>query len=517
MSERPLTALIRVSLRPQAASPQVGVPGSPDLHEAGHLHVWMVDIEHVDGLIGAVGIQRRTKLEAVHHEVLLHNAVYTVNRYCRPCLTRTVYVELEAGLELGQTLNGVPLLVGCVGLLHAGQKASQVAQHPRNGLFHQKVGFDRGFMDREPKSMAGQTVLKRVGGCRRSQPPHDEQRPPSRAAVSRWALDDSIPRSASRLCVQKNHVDLSSARRPPMETAAHRHAFFTALPWRPAVVQTVRTILESSVSTRGRSPLFQLRRPGRGITILIALHGVAFVSTYILGGLVPPGTSLLELLALNPADVFLRGRIWQPITAVLFHAPGDVFDMFSTALWLLFLGAQVESMVGTRKLLETYAWTAAGSVVLTMVVGLLGSVLGLSGWTGLWGALHIGPTGAILGLIACWVARMDRQVIHFALLGPMQARTFGILLLVGVALARFLVPAASLSMHLGGIAMGYAIGTGRWPPNREKAHLRRKKKQLEKELRRFEVIEGGRSGQPKDDNEQPRGWTGWNDGGPTVH
>jgi membrane associated rhomboid family serine protease len=264
--------------------------------------------------------------------------------------------------------------------------------------------------------------------------------------------------------------------------------------------------------------MFQLRRPGRGITILIGLHAAAFVSTYILGGLVSPGTSLLELLALNPTDVILRGRIWQPITAVLFHAPGDVFDMFSTALWLWFLGSQVESMVGTRKLFETYAWTAAGSVALTMIVGLVGSIIGPSGgWTSLWGPLHIGPTGAILGLVAYWVARMDRQVIHFALLGPMQARTFGILLLAGVALARFLVPDASLSMHLGGIGMGYAIGTGRWPPNRKKSRLVRKKKQLEKELRRFEVIEGGRSGQPKDADDRPRGWTGWNNGGPTVH
>ena len=264
--------------------------------------------------------------------------------------------------------------------------------------------------------------------------------------------------------------------------------------------------------------MFQLRRPGRGITILIALHGAAFVSTYILGGLVSPGTSLLEILALNPSDMILRGRIWQPVTAVLFHAPGDVLDMFSSALWLLFLGAQVESMLGTRKLLETYAWAAAGSVALTMVVGLVGSIIGAgSGWAGLWGSVHIGPTGAILGLVACWIARMDRQVIHFALLGPMQARTFGILLLAGVALARFMVPDASLSMHLGGLFMGYAIGKGRWPPNRQKARLVRKKKQLEKELRRFEVIEGGRSGQPKEADERPRGWTGWNDGGPTVH
>jgi membrane associated rhomboid family serine protease len=264
--------------------------------------------------------------------------------------------------------------------------------------------------------------------------------------------------------------------------------------------------------------MFSLRRPGRGVTILIVVHAVAFLATYLLGGLVPTGTTLLHLLALDPAAVVLQGHVWQLVTSVVFHAPGDVVGVFVNCLWLAFLGPQIESMLGTRKLLQTYAWTAAGSVVLTMVVGLIGTFAGLgSGWTSLWGQLHIGPTGAILGLIACWVARMGRQVVHFALLGPMQARTFGILLLGAVVLIMFLRPDVSSSMHLGGIAMGYAIGSGRWPPDRKKRDLQRKKKQIEKELRRFEVIEGGRAGQPKEPDERPRGWTGWNDGGPIVH
>ncbi|HCH63537.1 MAG: hypothetical protein CL927_20980 [Deltaproteobacteria bacterium] len=264
--------------------------------------------------------------------------------------------------------------------------------------------------------------------------------------------------------------------------------------------------------------MFQFRRPGRGITILIAIHVGAFLSTYIFGGLVPSGTSLLGILALDPVAVVLGGRLWQPVTSVVFHTPGDIFDLFFNCLWLAFLGAQVESMLGTRRLLRAYAWTAAGSVALTMVVGLFGHFAGLgSGWNGLWGTVHIGPAGAIFGLVACWVARMGRQVVHFALLGPMQARTFGIILLAGVVLVMFLSPHASSSMHLGGIAMGYAIGTGRWPPDRKKAQLQRKKKRLEKELRRFEVLDGGRSGEPRSPNEQPRGWTGLNDGGPIVH
>ncbi len=91
------------------------------------------------------------------------------------------------------------------------------------------------------------------------------------------------------------------------------------------------------------------------------------------------------------------------------------------------------------------------------------------------------------------------------------------MIVLGVVVLLMLVtPGSSASMHLGGIAMGYAIGIGRWPPDRRKATLVAKKKKLEKELRRFEVIEGGRAGEPKSSDERPRGWTGLG-GGPTVH
>lgn len=263
--------------------------------------------------------------------------------------------------------------------------------------------------------------------------------------------------------------------------------------------------------------MFQVRRPGRGIMTLIGVHAIAFLATYVLGGLVSPGTDLLRVLALDPALV-LQGHLWQLVTSVLFHAPGDVIGVFVSCLWLAFLGPQIESLTGTRRLWITYAWTAAGSVAFTLLMGLPAVFLPIgSGWSALWGTVHIGPTGAILGLVAWWVARMGRQVVHFALLGPMQARTFGLILLGAVLLIMFIRPDVSSSMHLGGIMVGYAMGTGRWPPKRKNQDLEKKKRELEKQLRRFEVIEGGRAGQPKDPGERPRGWTGWNDGGPIVH
>ena len=265
---------------------------------------------------------------------------------------------------------------------------------------------------------------------------------------------------------------------------------------------------------RPQQPSFQMRRPGRGVSIIIGVHVGCFVLMYLMGGIVKP-----ERLALHAPSV-LDGAVWQLVTGPLFHAPGEIFSLVINMVWLFFLGPQLESMLGSRKLLETYAWCIAGAVALSMVVGLMGHFIGLgSYWDGLWGTHHAGATGPILGLLACWVARMGDRVAHFALLGPMPVRTFGMIVFGIVLLLMFVNPGSSASMQLGGIAMGYAIGTGRWPRDRKKSDLIARKKRIEKELRRFEVIEGGRAGEPKSDD-RPRGWTGWGGdgkGGPTVH
>lgn len=262
-----------------------------------------------------------------------------------------------------------------------------------------------------------------------------------------------------------------------------------------------------------------MRRPGRGVTVVILVHVACYVSMFLMGDLLVPSEQLAEALALNAPSV-LQGRLWQLVTGPLFHAPNDVFGMAINMVWLFFLGPQLESMLGTRKFLKTYAWAVAGAVALSMVVGLLGHFIGLGGfWDSLWGTHHLGATGPILGLLACWVGRMRDRTARFMFLGEMPVRTFGMIVFGVVLLLMFVTPGSSASMHLGGIAMGYAIGIGRWPPDRRKSELVAKKKQLERELRRFEVIEGGRAGEPKSSDERPRGWTGWGDGsgGPTVH
>lgn len=263
-------------------------------------------------------------------------------------------------------------------------------------------------------------------------------------------------------------------------------------------------------------PQFQLPVVGSGVKALIAVNVVCYVAFLIAlrAGL----TSLPVLLSLHP-PAFFTGSVWQAVTAVLLHDPGSPSHLVFNVLFLWLFGSQYEGMVGTRKLFTTYAWCALGGVALALLLGGIGLLMpSLPIFPEIGNAYHLGASGAVMGLLMAWAGTMGGRSINFFLLGEMKARTFA-LIIVAIELIRLLsFDTASASMHLGGMAMGWAIGTGRWPPDRRTAKLQREKKRIEKELRRFEVIEGGRTGPP---SSPPRGWVGPggqdDDGGPLVH
>ncbi len=268
-------------------------------------------------------------------------------------------------------------------------------------------------------------------------------------------------------------------------------------------------------STRS-GPGFRFPTAGSGVKTLIAINVVCYVAFLL--ALRAGAGSLAALLPLNPG-AFFTGSVWQPLTAVLLHDPGSPEHLVFNVLWLWLFGSQYEQMVGTRKLATTYAWCAAGGVLLTLLLGGLGLLmpsLPILPEIGL--ASHLGASGAVMGILMAWAGAMGGRSLNFFLLGEMKARTFAIII-VAIEMIRLLsFDSASASMHLGGMAMGWAVGTGVWPPDRRKARLRREKARIEKELRRFEVIEGGRTGPP---SSPPRGWVGPggsdDDGGPLVH
>ncbi|MBK9370780.1 MAG: rhomboid family intramembrane serine protease [Deltaproteobacteria bacterium] len=144
-------------------------------------------------------------------------------------------------------------------------------------------------------------------------------------------------------------------------------------------------------------------------------------------------------------------------------------------------------------------WPSAGSPT-----SLAPAESAASAW---WSAAHLGASGAINGIFACWAGTLWRQRVSFMFLGELEARTFfGIFLGIELLGALSLGGGVSVTSHLGGMAVGLAIGRD-WL-NLRRIRLKRERRRIEAELSRlakererkgFQVIRGGKDAE-EDEN-----------------
>lgn len=186
-----------------------------------------------------------------------------------------------------------------------------------------------------------------------------------------------------------------------------------------------------------RRPL-RLRRPRSATTTLIGLNLAVFVVEVVLGGL-----GSLEVLVRMGAMVPLlvaQGDYWRLFTAMFLHA-GPVHLAFNTLALYLF-GNVVESALGTARFLAVYVvsglFASAASFALSPV-----------------GAVGVGASGAVFGLLGAWLAfNLRRRSLSLA-----QSNIQGALLLIGINLALgFTLRGVDNVAHIGGLIAGVAAG-----------------------------------------------------------
>ncbi|NOY24529.1 MAG: rhomboid family intramembrane serine protease [Oligoflexia bacterium] len=237
-------------------------------------------------------------------------------------------------------------------------------------------------------------------------------------------------------------------------------------------------------------------KAGKGVITLVVIHVVAYVIYLILLRL---GVRFAATeLAMVPQDVLLRGRIWQPVTSVLLHAPTDVGHLLFNMLFLWWFGSPLEGWWGAKGLYRAYIISAAGGVLLTLLAGLAVVPLGpTSSLFHLWTGAHLGASGAVLGLTVCWGAVLWNEELNFMFIGRMKVKTF-IFVLVGIQLLTALsYDSTSSTSHFGGIIAGFLYGRGWFRPGALKnwmTHRRVQAKLAERQRQRgrFDVIEGGK-------------------------
>lgn len=211
--------------------------------------------------------------------------------------------------------------------------------------------------------------------------------------------------------------------------------------------------------------------------VLVALFAI-YVVQLALGGL------LEHWLAWQPIG---RGfRPWQPFTAFLL---GDRAPLWTFLNWLVlfFLLAPLDRVLGRRGLLTAVgvAWAAA------VLAGLVAGVLGASQ-----SAAFVGLGPLLLAMVALFGFTVPNAQFLFMFVLPMRAAWLG----WGSGLLAFLYMLATREVAhvIGFFAWVGAWGWSAWEGGAwRRFKLRRQRARIEKQLSRFEVLDGGRAGAPR--------------------
>lgn len=198
--------------------------------------------------------------------------------------------------------------------------------------------------------------------------------------------------------------------------------------------------------------------PRRNTSMFVWLIAV-LVATYILELVVlspwfVSGAALVDLFPLTVRSL-QHGQVWTLLTHSFLHSTGNPFHILFTIFGLVFIGRELEPMLGVRRFLAVYA----GAII-----------LGALGWSAvhwLHGGVHIGPSAGLLGLFVVLACVYPNQEISFLVffLFPVTLRPrffiYGLLVVdaFGLLFYEILGSAAPFgftpSVHLGGMLAGW--------------------------------------------------------------
>lgn len=193
-------------------------------------------------------------------------------------------------------------------------------------------------------------------------------------------------------------------------------------------------------------------------------------------------------LGLRPVDVLHSFRVWELATYMFLH--GGVFHLLFNMLALWMFGTELERMWGTRYFLKFYFVTGIGAAVLTVLFSLLpfGFARQLSG------AVVIGASGAIYGLLLAYGMYFPNRPIYLYLVFPIPARYF-VMIMGALAFYSSLAGGSGVAnaTHLGGLIVAYMfLKSGRIDPISELKY-RYLKWKINRTRAKFDVYNGGRA------------------------
>jgi len=235
---------------------------------------------------------------------------------------------------------------------------------------------------------------------------------------------------------------------------------------------------------------------------MLALIG-ANVAVFLAQVLFPSilGWDLDGALGLHPREVVTGFSLWQLVTYNFLHVGVSHILFNMLALWMF--GTELERTWGTNYFLKFYFVTGIGAGVLTVLFSLLPFGFAAS----VYGANIMGASGAIFGLLLAYGMYFPRRPLLLMLLFPVEAR-YAVMIFGAIELLTALGGRSGVAnaTHLGGLVVGYLfLKSGRltlhpWA----EVKYRYLKWKINRARSRFDVYQGGRSDQPRRQNDWDR-------------
>jgi membrane associated rhomboid family serine protease len=219
------------------------------------------------------------------------------------------------------------------------------------------------------------------------------------------------------------------------------------------------------------------------VRAIIYTNVAVFVVTLVLPGVV------ISTFGLSPALVIEKVRVWQLMTYLFVHSPSQFSHILFNMLSVWMFGVDLERRWGTREFVKYYFITGIGAGVSMILV----SLLPFASTSETYGAVTIGASGAVYGLLMAWGLLFPHRQILFMLIFPLSARVF-VLIMGAIAFVSAVGasggPVANVA-HLGGLLMGFLYLKG--PTNLQmELRYRMTKWRMERMRRRFNLHKGGR-------------------------
>jgi rhomboid family protein len=170
---------------------------------------------------------------------------------------------------------------------------------------------------------------------------------------------------------------------------------------------------------------------------------------------------MLRLFALNPLLLFRSFFVWQLVTYMFLHSPGNPFHILFNMLILWMFGCDIERVWGAKRFLRYYFICGIGGGLLNCAFAFMQSQT-------------LGASGAIFGVIVAYGMLFPTRTILFWGIFPMTARQFALLLgaIELVSLGALSADGVARFAHLGGALTGYIMLKGIWNPSRLLSELR---------------------------------------------